>query len=387
MPYPPIRAITLGISEAHPLKEQQIQRAAALVRRIGQQFQEQGYTVQTLRFSTRPLFDDLTGWSIAQIQAYAQELQRLLEKEGIEYCSIGPLRAEEAATASFDTLADMLITTTALSATVLVERELSYQAAMLTAHVMRRLALETDEGFGNFRFALLACVKPGGPFFPAAYHAGPTNITLGVQGAGLVRDAIKRAQAETKGVLTPVQITELVRNSCYAAAAPMVTLGQELAQEAGVRFGGIDLSPAPMADESIAEAIEACGYGELGSAGSLAVTAAMTTALQSIELPLCGYNGLMLPVLEDTLLGRRWSERKVHLHSLLLYSSVCGTGLDTVPLPGDCTQEEIAHILLDVAALALRWRKQLSARLFPVPGKQRGERACFSSPHLTTALI
>jgi hypothetical protein len=58
---------------------------------------------------------------------------------------------------------------------------------------------------------------------------------------------------------------------------------------------------------------------------------------------------------------------------MLLYSAVCGTGLDTVPLPGDASVEQLAALLLDVAVLAHRLDKPLTARLMPVPGKKAGE--------------
>ncbi len=67
--------------------------------------------------------------------------------------------------------------------------------------------------------------------------------------------------------------------------------------------------------------------------------------------------------------------------------AVCGTGLDTIPLPGDTSAEAIAHLLLDVATLAWRLNKPLSARLFPVPGKRAGESTAFSSPYLTNTLL
>ena len=95
----------------------------------------------------------------------------------------------------------------------------------------------------------------------------------------------------------------------------------------------------------------------------------------------------MLPVLEDAVLGRRWEEGLLSAHLLFLYSAVCGTGLDTVPLPGEVAAETIAHLLLDVATLALRLNKPLSARLFPVPGRRTGERTAFTSPYLTNTLI
>jgi len=46
--------------------------------------------------------------------------------------------------------------------------------------------------------------------------------------------------------------------------------------------------------------------------------------------------------------------------------------LDTVPLPGDTTAEQIAPLLLDLSALAMRLDKPLTARLMPIPGKQAG---------------
>src|SRR5712691_4088368 len=95
----------------------------------------------------------------------------------------------------------------------------------------------------------------------------------------------------------------------------------------------------------------------------------------------------MLPVLEDAVLGKRWEEGLLQVHQLLLYSAVCGTGLDTVPLPGNMEAEVIAGLLLDVATLALRLNKPLSARLFPVAGKQPGEHTEFTSPYLTNTLV
>jgi len=52
---------------------------------------------------------------------------------------------------------------------------------------------------------------------------------------------------------------------------------------------------------------------------------------------------------------------------------VCGTGLDTIPLPGDVTADQIAALLLDLSALALRLDKPLTARLMPIPGKKAGD--------------
>ena len=75
------------------------------------------------------------------------------------------------------------------------------------------------------------------------------------------------------------------------------------------------------------------------------------------------------------------------MDALLSYSAVCGTGLDTIPLPGDVSTEQIARILGDVASLAFKWHKPLSARLLPAPGRKAGEMTELDDPFLVNAKI
>lgn len=51
--------------------------------------------------------------------------------------------------------------------------------------------------------------------------------------------------------------------------------------------------------------------------------------------------------------------------------------MDTVPLPGDLTVDQIFAMLLDLAVLASRLRKPLTARLMPIPGKQASDPVAF----------
>jgi uncharacterized protein (UPF0210 family) len=83
----------------------------------------------------------------------------------------------------------------------------------------------------------------------------------------------------------------------------------------------------------------------------------------------------MLPALEDQTLADRAAEGSVTLDTLLLMSAVCGLGLDTVPLPGDISLKQLENIILDMATLAVRLDKPLTARLLPVPGKAAGDPA------------
>ncbi len=388
----PVRTLTLGIADAHPLTATTVQQARTILLSASKRFNDAGYAVQTLRLSTRPLFDDLADWSSEALLQYVKDLQGMLDDADLGFCSLGPAQAAHPAfpLERLNLLADLLIPTHALSATVqlaTVEHGLRADAALPTAAVIKRLAQETEEGQGNFRFAALACVAPGTPFFPAAYHSGPGSLSIGLQGASIITEALQARVANTVQATDLALVEQWVRAALLESATPIVELVQELTQEHHQIFGGIDLSPAPMGPDSIAAAMELCGYGPVGSYGTLSVAAALTSALKSTGLPTCGYCGLMLPVLEDAGLGSRWEEGYVNAQQLLLYSAVCGTGLDTLPLPGDCPIETIAHLLLDVATLALRLQKPLSARLFPVPGRSVGERTAFSSPYLTNTIV
>jgi len=150
---------------------------------------------------------------------------------------------------------------------------------------------------------------------------------------------------------------------------------------------GIDTSPAPAKDRSIAAAIEALTRAPFGSTGTLEACSSITAALKSVSVQTCGYSGLMLPVLEDPLLAQRAGESRYTVRDVLLYSSVCGTGLDLIPIPGDTSPAVITGLLRDVAALSARLRKPLSARLFLVPGKKTGELARFTDPLLTDSVV
>lgn len=393
MQKPPVRTITLGVEEEHPLKAARIREAARVLAEGQRRLNDAGYEVQTVRLSTNPLFDDLASWPADRLMEYVRDLQHMLDDAGISYCSLGPAQAARPAfpLERIDLIPDLLAATSALNLTVqLADREhgLREEAARPTACVMKRLAGETAEGFGNFNFAMLACVEPGTPFFPAAYHSGPASLALGLQGAGIIAGVAKTLRESGDGAPPSLaRITEVVRAALEEQATPVIEVGQALAGEHGLRFSGIDLSPAPMGEDSMAAAMEAFGYGPLGTPGTVALAAALTKAIKTTSLPTCGYCGLMLPVLEDALLGKRWEEGRVNTHDLLLYSTICGTGLDTIPLPGDVSEETIARLLLDVAALAWRLNKPLSARIFPVPGKRAGEYTAFSSPYLTNTLL
>jgi uncharacterized protein (UPF0210 family) len=119
------------------------------------------------------------------------------------------------------------------------------------------------------------------------------------------------------------------------------------------------------------------------------MTAALiiTTAVKAVPVKQIGYSGLMVPVMEDKRLAQRWAEGTYNIDSLLAYSALCGTGLDTVPLAGNVSEEQLARIFGDAASLAWKWNKPLSARLQPVKGKKAADQTEFSDQYLFNTTV
>ena len=109
--------------------------------------------------------------------------------------------------------------------------------------------------------------------------------------------------------------------------------------------------------------------------------------LDQAQFDRVGFCGLFLPVLEDTVLAARAADGSLTVEGLLLLSTVCGAGLDTIPLPGDVDSEALAALLSDLGALALRHNKPLTARFMPIPEKSAGDEVQFDFPYFADSAV
>jgi hypothetical protein len=249
--------------------------------------------------------------------------------------------------------------------------------------VIRRISALGQSGFLNLRLAAIANCSPGSPFFPVAYHAG------GEPAFALATEAADLAITTAGGATTLSEAREVLTFSIEAEAKRMSKIADRLVENNRFEFGGIDFSLAPYPEEerSIGEALEQIGVPVVGLHGSLAATALLADAVERADFRRVGFSGPMFPVLEDSRLAERASEGYLRLMDLLAMAAVCGAGLDTVPLPGDITDKQLAALLLDLAALAVRLDKPLTARLMPLPGKQAGDPVEFDFPYFATSRV
>ena len=369
-----IRSITFFTNPGWPLKPNRIQQAAEFAAEARPAFERAGVDVQTVRLATPPFPSVLPDCRSATVVAFAQALEDALIPLGFEYIAIGPALPDDLQ--SYAAIPEVVAGTENIFASgVMASREggLSLPAVRACAEIIHALGPQDEAGFANLYFAALANVPPGTPFFPAAYHnGGAPAFAIATEAADLAVSAFSQAKnlAEARSNL----ITALESNA-QKLTAVADSLTRQFADSLNLRFGGIDYSLAPFPEEelSLGTALERLGVPAVGYHGSLAAAAFTTDAVDQADFLRTGFSGLMLPVLEDATLAARAEQGVLTVKDLLLYSAVCGTGLDTVPLPGDTTVEQLRAVLLDLAALALRLDKPLTARLMPIPGKVAGD--------------
>jgi uncharacterized protein (UPF0210 family) len=155
------------------------------------------------------------------------------------------------------------------------------------------------------------------------------------------------------------------------------------------KFSGFDSSAAPSKDcESMATVYEKMGVEYFGASGTVEASSLLTKVFKSVkDVQLVGFSGLMLALTEDTGLAAGTINSNYDIRSLLTYSSVCGIGLDTVPIPGNTSIDKISAIMRDTGTMAFRLNKPLTVRLFPVPQLNAGDLTAFESDDLCNCAV
>jgi len=377
-----IRTITTGISLQSADDTKYIISADYYNRKAKQAFEDSGYEVQTTRIATNPWEEYTTGLSDDEILEKIQIIDDLCRKTEIDLLSIGFAQNRE----KLILIPSIIKNTSAISCSAKIgdaSQGIHFENARISAGIIKRISEETPDGYGNFRFCAWSNCPAGIPFFPASYHRSffPA-FAIGLECGDLAMKAFSQAgnlkEAETR--LKKIFEKEL---------GEIERIAIRFSEKNKIEYLGIDSSLAPslQPDESIAFAYEKLGFGPFGSHGTLAISALITRVLKNLSVKTCGYSGLMLPVCEDAGLVARAGDGTYTISNLLLYSAVCGCGLDTVPLPGNISEQKLEAILLDMASLANRLNKPLSARLLPIPGKKAGEMTHFNSPYLLDCKI
>jgi uncharacterized protein len=376
---PKVRAITAFVRLDPGNYTQLVAETLAVLRTAQGDFEHQGYTVESLRIVTQPLGELVSGLSEADALAFLKALDDLSVKENF-LPNVGPAMLRDADDPRvMHLLALTLASLPNLNASAIIAGEdgMHWKVIHESAALVRYVTEHSPRSQGNFNFTATAMLKPYGPFYPGAYHTGDgKRFSIGLEGASVVQEVFAHTRGDFAG--TVAELTKQLTTHSRVAES----VGKRVAASKHWTFMGVDPTPAPLADVSIGAAIETYTGAKFGSSGTLAAALIITTAVKGVPVRQVGYSGLMVPVMEDKLLARRWAEGTYDTDALLAYSAVCGTGLDTVPYPGDLSEAQLERIFADVAALAWKWHKPLSARLQPVKGLKAGDQTDFKDPYL-----
>lgn len=345
------------------------------------------FPVQTTRLATPPFPDWWPGApdDVAGLARQAQTFAAQWQTAGVNYASLGPvlLRHDDAWLTAVPTL---LSATDMLFASVEIadqQGQIDIGRCWQTAGLIRQISTILANGFGNLYCTAVANCPPGSPFFPVAYHqGGAPHFAIAVESADLALQAIRSAATLPQARQNLVEVIE-------ETAVQLTQSAEKLAAQFAIPFSGIDfsLAPFPTADKSLGGAMEALGLPHVGAAGSLFAAGFITEAIERAQFRRCGFSGLMLPVLEDSVLAQRAAQGLLMVQDLLSYCAVCGVGLDTIPLPGEVSEGELTAVLLDIAMLASRLNKPLTARLMPLPGLQAGDPVTFDFPYFANGRV
>lgn len=376
---PNVRALTAFVDLDSAHYEQQFANATAKLRQAQALFVKAGYPVQTVRITTQPYMNYVEKLGTDQALALLLRLEQLGRQNNVGV-DIGPAAVDDQPDARALALLEALHGRGAsLNASMIVASDtgVHWNTVRAAAHHIKQVAESSPLSQGTFSFAATAMIEPGSPFFPGSYHVHEGGrFSVGLESANVVAEVLATAKGNSSAA------TSALTAALSKHALQVHRIAEQIEQQTGLKYWGLDPTPAPLKDVSIGAAMESFNSTAFGSAGTMTAAYTITQAVRNVPGPRVGYSGLMLPVMEDARIAQRWNEGLIDISALLAYSAVCGTGLDAVALPGDVTEDELSRIIGDVAVLAFKWKKPLTARLQPVHGKKAGEMSDFNSPYL-----
>ncbi len=262
---------------------------------------------------------------------------------------------------------------------------INFEAIKESTKIIQKLS--KPDPFQNVKFAVTFNVPPNTPFFPSAYHIGNSpKVSIALEAA----DEIIKVLEENPPTSTNLSNVKKAIQVRFAEIFDQINANaQPFCKENGFIFEGMDFSPAPYPkkEKSIGTALEQLGLCKFGEPGSVFSVGFLTEALQSIDRPKIGFSGFMQPLLEDYIIARRNNENKVDISKLLLYSTMCGLGLDCIPIPGNLDPAAIELLLMDLGMISLRLKKPLTARLMPITNKKAGDMTEFDFEYFTNSKI
>ena len=256
---------------------------------------------------------------------------------------------------------------------------LNMDAVRLMGKIVKETAKITADrdSIGCAKLVVFCNAPDDNPFMAGAFH-GVTEadavINVGVSGPGVVRAALKQARDKDFEVLC-----ETIKKTAFKITRVGQLVAREASRRLGIPFGIIDLSlaPTPSVGDSVAEILQEIGLERVGAPGTTAALALLNDQVKKGGVMASSYvgglSGAFIPVSEDQGMIDAVNAGALTLEKLEAMTCVCSVGLDMIAIPGDTSEETIAGIIADEAAIGMINQKTTAVRVIPVIGKGEGE--------------
>jgi len=395
-----VRTVTtfLTLNKDKSTWKDEILKASEFCNDLSSKFMENGYTVQSIRIVTNAFGEYLNTTSLESAKedlTYISDLLNSLDVQNLRIrFAIGEAKTKEEIAYLPELIKDF---GDLCNACVNIPMDefgvLDNELINLSSKVVQKISKITPRGEGNFNFTVNFNCKPLIPYFPASYHNSSDNncFVVGLETPDLLVEVLKEFNSTCKDLKHNEKFKnyyEIMSQALQYHVNNIKAIIDNFENSSFV-FRGIDSSAAPSKNcSSMCEVYEELGVEYFGASGSVEASSLLTKVFKSLKnIELVGFSGLMLAVTEDIGLANGTIKDQYDLRSLLTYSSVCGIGLDTVPIPGDVRSEKLNAIMRDTGTMAFRLNKPLTVRVFPVPNKKAGDMTVFESDDLCNCKI
>jgi len=343
------------------------------IQKIVNSYMKNGQKIRTVRFNTIPLNEFILG-DPEEFYNRLRILSKFSNTIGVRWFNI-----------SFDLQAESIKNIDVISnhcykiikefnnsfVNMIVANEyINNYAVKKASNVIKNVSLLSDNGIDNFRLGASLNINPNTPFFPFSYSDTNDSFSLALETTEYIIDIVDKTFQNDY-----MKLKENIIQLMHGYIINIEDIAESISADCGIIYNGQDLSLSPYPDENISviSLLNKLGIDDFGSNGTQFMTSYLTSVLKELiyksKIKVVGFNGVMYSLLEDKLMCESHNKENFTIDSIILYSTVCGCGLDMVPLPSDAKEEEIASMILDVATTSIKLNKPLGVRVLPIPNK------------------
>lgn len=395
-----IRTITtfLSLTKDKTLWKDEIKKAFDFCNELTSKFNQNNYEVQSIRIVTNAFGEYLNTSSLENAKADLEILNKLLNSfsnEGLrirfaigEAKTINEIKLLPELIASYGDLCNACVNIPINKYDILDNELINH-----CSKVVQQISKITPRGEGNFNFTVNFNCKPFIPYFPASFHESKleNSYVVGFETPDLLVHVLEEFNKNNK-IKNHQELYGKyyeIMNEALQYHVDKVKDILDSYENKNFKFVGIDSSAAPSKNcSSMTKVYELLGVEYFGAMGSVEASSLLTKVFKGLSnVPLVGFSGLMLAVIEDLGLAKGTLKNNYDIRTLLTNSAVCGIGLDTVPIAGDTSIKKISALMRDTGTMAFRLNKPLTVRLFPYPEKKAGEITEYESDDLCNCAV